>query len=106
MKEIDKNIMDCKKWGEIKDLIEGIISVESITNFKYMKYMKYIDARKKNKNWETRRHYEKNRINDIFLYLHREDLILLYNIYIFSNRDLNLMIKMIYRHKGDNEVIK
>jgi hypothetical protein len=56
MKEIEKNIMDCNDWDEIKDLIESIIAEQGNINFKYMKY---IDVRKKNKNWEQHKRYEK-----------------------------------------------
>jgi hypothetical protein len=56
MKEIEKNIMECNNWNDIKDLIENIISEQGNINFEYMKY---IDVRKKNKNWEKNKRYEK-----------------------------------------------
>jgi hypothetical protein len=57
MKEIEKNIMKCNNWKEIKDLIEGIIGEQGNINFEYMKY---IDVRKKCKSWKLNKHYEKN----------------------------------------------
>lgn len=56
MKEIEKEIMECNCWIEIKDLIECIICQQGNIN---CSYMKYIDARKKNKNWMSHKHFEK-----------------------------------------------
>lgn len=47
IKEIEKNIMDCNNWEEIKELIENIIDNGEL---KFGKYMKYIDVIKKRKN--------------------------------------------------------
>ena len=47
IKEIECDIMSCKNWYEIKDLIENIIDNGQM---KFTKYMKYIDVSKKRKN--------------------------------------------------------
>ena len=55
IKEIEKFIMGCKTWEEIKDLLENIID-NGIFKFGY--YMKYIDVSKKQKNLTLIKHYE------------------------------------------------
>ena len=47
IKEIEKIIMDCESWEDIKDLLESIIDNGE---YKFGKYMKYIDTSKKRKN--------------------------------------------------------
>lgn len=56
IKEIEKYIMDCESWEEIKDLLESIIDNG---DFKFGKYMKYIDVSKKRKNLKLHKHYDK-----------------------------------------------
>ena len=56
IKEIEKFIMGCDSWEDIKDLIESIIDNGE---FKFGKYMKYIDVSKKRKNLKTQKHFEK-----------------------------------------------
>jgi hypothetical protein len=56
IKEIEKYIMACENWEEIKDLLEGIIDNGE---FKFGKYMKYIDVSKKRKNFKTIKHFDK-----------------------------------------------
>ena len=56
MEQIEMDIMNCDNWVEIKDTIEDIIAEQGNINFNYMKY---IDVRKKNKNWNIHKHYEK-----------------------------------------------
>ena len=55
IKEIEKFIMDCDNWEEIKDLLESIIDNG---DFKFGKYMKYIDVSKKRKNLKPMKHYD------------------------------------------------
>lgn len=55
IKEIEKFIMDCNSWEEIKELIESIIDNGA---FKFGKYMKYIDVSKKRKNLKLTKHYD------------------------------------------------
>lgn len=55
IKEIEKFIMTCNSWEEIKDLLESIIDNG---NFKFGKYMKYIDVSKKRKNLKPIKHYD------------------------------------------------
>jgi hypothetical protein len=55
IKEIENYIMECEKWEDIIDLIEGIIDNG---NFKFGKYMKYIDVSKKRKNLKPFKHYD------------------------------------------------
>jgi hypothetical protein len=69
IKEIEKYIMGCESWEEIKDLLESIIDNGY---FKLGKYMKYIDNRKKGKNNGLMKKYDKKsngyklfRINDM-----------------------------------------
>ena len=59
IKEIEKYIMGCDSWEEIKDLLENIIDNG---DFKFGKYMKYIDVSKKRKNLKIIKHYD--RINN------------------------------------------
>ena len=56
IKEIEKFIMSCNNWEEIKDLLESIIDNG---DFKFGKYMKYIDVSKKRKNLKPIKHYDK-----------------------------------------------
>ncbi len=56
IKEIEKYIMTCENWEEIKDLLESIIDNGE---FKFGKYMKYIDVSKKRKNLKTIKHFDK-----------------------------------------------
>ena len=56
IKEIEKFIMSCVNWEEIKDLLESIIDNG---DFKFGKYMKYIDVSKKRKNLKPIKHYDK-----------------------------------------------
>ena len=59
IKEIEKYIMGCESWEEIKELLESIIDNG---DFKFGKYMKYIDVSKKRKNLKPIKHYDsKNR---------------------------------------------
>ncbi len=55
IKEIEKYIMGCESWEEIKDLLESIIDNG---DFKFGKYMKYIDVSKKRKNLKPIKHYD------------------------------------------------
>ena len=55
IKEIEKYIMGCESWEEIKDLLESIIDSGDL---KFAKYMKYIDVSKKRKNLKTIKHYD------------------------------------------------
>ena len=55
IKEIEKLIMKCKKWEDIKSLIEDIIDSGE---YKFGKYMKYIDVRKKRKNIKIKKMYD------------------------------------------------
>jgi hypothetical protein len=55
IKEIEKFIMDCNNWEEIKDLLESIIDNG---DFKFGKYMKYIDVSKKRKNLKLVKHID------------------------------------------------
>ena len=55
IKEIEKYIMGCESWEEIKDLLESIIDNG---DFKFSKYMKYIDVSKKRKNLKPIKHYD------------------------------------------------
>ena len=55
IKEIEKFIMGCESWEEIKDLLESIIDNG---DFKFGKYMKYIDVSKKRKNLKPIKHYD------------------------------------------------
>lgn len=56
IKEIEKFVMGCKNWEDIKDLLESIIDNG---DFKFGKYMKYIDVSKKRKNLIPIKHYDK-----------------------------------------------
>lgn len=59
IKEIEKYIMGCETWEEIKELLESIIDNG---DFKFGKYMKYIDVSRKRKNLKLIKHYDsKNR---------------------------------------------
>ena len=55
IKEIEKYIMGCHSWEEIKELLESIIDNG---DFKFGKYMKYIDVSKKRKNLKPIKHYD------------------------------------------------
>jgi len=55
IKEIEKFIMSCDSWEDIKDLLESIIDNG---DFKFGKYMKYIDVSKKRKNLKPVKHYD------------------------------------------------
>jgi hypothetical protein len=55
IKEIEKYIMGCENWEDIKDLLESIIDNG---DFKFGKYMKYIDVSKKRKNLKPIKHYD------------------------------------------------
>ncbi len=55
IKEIEKFIMSCDNWEDIKDLLESIIDNGE---FKFGKYMKYIDVSKKRKNLKPIKHYD------------------------------------------------
>lgn len=57
IKKIEKHIMGCEKWEDIKDLLESIID---IGDFKFGKYMKYIDVSKKRKNLKPDKKFDKN----------------------------------------------
>jgi len=54
--KIEKNIMNCDSWEEIKELLESIIDNGDL---KFGKYMKYIDVSKKRKNLKPTTHYDK-----------------------------------------------
>ena len=56
IKEIEKFVMGCETWEDIKDLLESIIDNG---NFKFNKYMKYIDVSKKRKNLKLIKHYDR-----------------------------------------------
>ena len=55
IKEIEKFIMDCDSWEDIKDLLEKIIANGEM---KFGKYMKYIDVSKKRKNLKPKKKYD------------------------------------------------
>lgn len=55
IKEIEKNIMSCKKWEDIKSLLESIIDDGE---FKFWRFMKYIDVSKKRKNFTVHKHFD------------------------------------------------
>jgi hypothetical protein len=57
IKEIEKYIMDCKNWEEIKDLFENKILDNG--ELKFGKYMRYIDVSKKRKNLKTYKCFDK-----------------------------------------------
>jgi hypothetical protein len=57
IKEIEKFIMDCDGWEEIKDLLENKIFDNG--DLKFGKYMKYIDVSKKRKNIKHIKHFDK-----------------------------------------------
>jgi len=56
IKEIEKQIMNCNNWEDIKNLLESIIDSGQ---FKYGKYMKYIDVKKKRKNIQIKKQFDK-----------------------------------------------
>jgi hypothetical protein len=56
IKEIEKFVMGCENWDDIKNLLESIIDNG---DFKFGKYMKYIDVSKKRKNLKPIKHYDK-----------------------------------------------
>ncbi len=55
IKEIEKFVMGCDTWEDIKNLLESIIDNG---DFKFGKYMKYIDVSKKRKNLKPIKHYD------------------------------------------------
>lgn len=55
IKEIEKFVMGCENWEDIKDLLESIIDNG---DFKFGKYMKYIDVSKKRKNLKPIKYYD------------------------------------------------
>jgi hypothetical protein len=55
IKYIEKSVMSCETWEEIKVLLENIIDTG---DFKFGKYMKYIDVSKKRKNLKPIKHYD------------------------------------------------
>jgi hypothetical protein len=57
IKEIEKFIMDCECWEEIKDLLENKIFDNG--EYKFGKYMKYIDVSKKRKNLKLDKRFDK-----------------------------------------------
>ena len=56
IKEIEKEIMKCNNWEDIKNLLENIIDSGQ---FKYGKYMKCIDVKKKRKNIQIKKQFDK-----------------------------------------------
>ena len=71
IKEIEKFIMNCNSWEEIKELLESILDNGS---FKFGKYMKYIDVSKKRKNLKLVKHFDKkNKGYKITLYDDMDD---------------------------------
>jgi len=56
IKEIEKFIMGCENWEQIKDLLESLIDNGE---FKFGRYMKYIDVSKKRKNIKLKKHFDK-----------------------------------------------
>jgi hypothetical protein len=57
IKQIEKFIMDCDSWEDIKDLLENKIIDNG--ELKFGKYMKYLDTRKKMKNLKKDKCYDK-----------------------------------------------
>jgi len=57
IKEIEKFIMGCESWEEIKELLENKIFDNG--DLKFGKYMKYIDVSKKRKNLKAMKHFDK-----------------------------------------------
>ena len=55
--EIEKFIMGCESWEEIKELLENKIFDNG--DLKFGKYMKYIDVSKKRKNLKKMKHFDK-----------------------------------------------
>jgi len=55
IKRIEKFIMSCESWEEIKDKLEAII--DTTGDMKFGKYMKYIDVSKKRKNLNPEKLY-------------------------------------------------
>ena len=56
IKYIEKDIMSCDSWEDIKYLLKGILY---IGDCKFGKYMRYIDVSKKRKNIKVIKHYER-----------------------------------------------
>jgi hypothetical protein len=56
IKEIEKYIMGCESWEDIKDLLESIIDNGDL---KFGKYMSYIDVSKRVKNLNKFKHYDR-----------------------------------------------
>lgn len=69
IREIERNIMDCNNWEEIKELIENIIDNGEL---KLGKYMKYIDVAKKRKSIMIEKKIEKE--NNGFRLIKIEDM--------------------------------
>ena len=61
--EIEKRIMKCNGWNDIKDVLENIIDNGTL---KFPLYKKYLDVRKKNKNIQEHKHYN-SEINGFLL---------------------------------------
>jgi len=57
IKEIEKLIMNCESWEDIKELLENRIFDNG--DLKFGKYMKYIDVSKKRKNLKRMKHFDK-----------------------------------------------
>ena len=57
IKEIEKFVMGCESWEEIKDLLENKIFDNG--DLKFGKYMKYIDVSKKRKNLKPKKRFDK-----------------------------------------------
>ena len=56
IKEIEKFIMSCESWEDIKDLIESIIDNGE---FKFGKYMKFLDVKRRLRNLQTHKRFDK-----------------------------------------------
>ena len=57
IKLIEKHIMDCNSWQDIKLLIESILDIGDL---RFKKYMKYLDVKNKMKNIKCNDHYDKS----------------------------------------------
>ena len=56
IKEIEKFIMGCESWEDIKDLLESVIDNGE---FKFKKYIRNLDVRKKMKSLKIHKHFDK-----------------------------------------------